>query len=539
MATQNPWDTLTANSSAADVASAYGAFTSQAGGDIEANQQTAIDFLRSKGVSDGLITSAYQQYLAPAPAPAPAPSPAPATTLAKPTITTKSPLSNLKPTGPLAPVPAPAPATSGIATLAPAPATSTLLSKQAPSPAPAPAPKPPSETDTKIIDWLTANPGATDAQFAAWMSANNITATQVSNATNANLVDVSNRFLAVHNTPEYEQFYNEFTTGSAATQQVPARMDEFTAWLAANPQAGDALITNAMRQFGITSEALSSQVGIPTGIINSRVDRANRDQAQGIVGGPGGSSFQQWDVAPNQTMQGQLQNVLRQDGALMQQARGQAMQGMNERGLINSSLAQQAAMEAVLGRAEGIAGPDARTFAEAANFNAGQGNAWNLAQQELSQRDRQFDKEFGLKESQFEKEFGLKKDQFQQELSFKREQLAQSGSEFGRELAQRDDQFGKELAYKYASLQEDKDNKIALMEIENKYNTLIRSDEAFNKQYAMYVDAVYQIDKDKDLGPEAKQAAKFQQARMLEDYAALRGMNLNLDFSSRFGGGGA
>jgi hypothetical protein len=215
-------------------------------------------------------------------------------------------------------------------------------------------------------------------------------------------------------------------------------------------------------------------------------------------GGYGGSAsgFTPWNVTPNQTTQGQLGNVLAQDGPLMQQARGGAMQQMNERGLINSSLATQAAQAAVMDRAIQIAQPDAATFARSGEFNAGQQNAWNLAQQEL-----------GMKESQF-----------------------------GRELAMRQDQFGQELAFKYNELGKSQDNKIALMEAEAKYNNLMRNDEAFNKQYAMYVEALYQIDKDKDLGPEAKQAAKFQQARMLEDYAQLRGLNLNLDFSSRFAG---
>jgi hypothetical protein len=248
----------------------------------------------------------------------------------------------------------------------------------------------------------------------------------------------------------------------------------------------------------------------------------------GAPGAPGTGSmaptgFQSWQVTPEQTVEQRAANLIQQDSPLMQQARGRAMQQMNERGLINSSLAQQASMEAVLGRAEGIAGADAATFARAGEFNTGQANAWNLAQQELSQDRYKFDRNL----DQDMQKFGM-------DLEFRNRQLAQSGSEFAKELTMRQDQFGQELAYKYATLQADADNRLALMEAENRYQAQLENDQAFNKQYQMYVDAIYQIDKDKDLGEEAKLQAKFQQARMLEDYARLRGLNLNMDFSSRF-----
>jgi hypothetical protein len=203
----------------------------------------------------------------------------------------------------------------------------------------------------------------------------------------------------------------------------------------------------------------------------------------GASAGANGSGFTPWQVTPQQTVQQQAYDVINRDSPLMQQARGRAMQAMNERGLINSSLGVQAGQDAVMDRALQLAAPDAATYARSGEFNAGQQNAWNLAQQEL----------------------GMKGDQFSQELAFKREAMMM-----------------------------DADLKRELMDKETKYKSLLEGDAAFNKQYAMYVEALYSIDKDPNLSAEAKQAAKFQQARMLEDYAALRGMNLNLDFSSRF-----
>lgn len=210
---------------------------------------------------------------------------------------------------------------------------------------------------------------------------------------------------------------------------------------------------------------------------------ANGGTSGGSSSSGGSSGFTPWIVTPDQTVEGRLPGLIRSDNPLMQQARSRAMLAMNERGLINSSMAAQAAQDAVLERALQIAQPDAQTNARAGEFNASQRNAWELA---------------------------------------------------GRELGMKQGMFDRELQFKYDQLKQDAANREALTEIEFKYRQLLAQDEAFNEQYRMYVEALYQIDKDTNLSAEAKQAAKYQQARMLEDYARLRGLNLNLDFSDRF-----
>lgn len=187
---------------------------------------------------------------------------------------------------------------------------------------------------------------------------------------------------------------------------------------------------------------------------------------------------------PTETVQGQLDSILANDSPLLQRARTLASQGMNARGLVNSSMAQGAGVAAMIDAATPIAQSDANTYSgrtqqnvnnlnSNSQFNAGQTNAWNMAQQELK----------------------LKGDQFNQNLQFQYEELAK------------------------------------------KYD--LSNDEAFDKQYQAYVDAIFQIDKDTNLTAEAKLAMKYQQARILRDYATLRGMNLNLDFSNTFQGTGA
>ena len=55
---------LSAQSSPADIARAYNQYVAGAGGNTAANQQTAIDYLRGLGVNDAAIGQAYNQYTA-------------------------------------------------------------------------------------------------------------------------------------------------------------------------------------------------------------------------------------------------------------------------------------------------------------------------------------------------------------------------------------------------------------------------------------------------------------------------------------------
>lgn len=71
------------------------------------------------------------------------------------------------------------------------------------------------------------------------------------------------------------------------------------------------------------------------------------------------------EVKPNQTMKQQVWDIAAQDSPLMQQARGMAMQQMNERGLINSSIGVGAAQDATYRAAMPIAQADAATYFDA------------------------------------------------------------------------------------------------------------------------------------------------------------------------------
>jgi hypothetical protein len=81
-----------------------------------------------------------------------------------------------------------------------------------------------------------------------------------------------------------------------------------------------------------------------------------------------------WNVDRNQTVQGQVNDIIAADSPLMQQARAQSLAQMNRRGLINSSMAVGAGQEAVIKNATPIATSDAATYAAAGKFGADTAN---------------------------------------------------------------------------------------------------------------------------------------------------------------------
>lgn len=84
-----------------------------------------------------------------------------------------------------------------------------------------------------------------------------------------------------------------------------------------------------------------------------------------------------WQVAQNQTVAKQIEQIIAADSPLMQQARMRALQAANQRGLLNSSMAVSAGESALYDAAMPIAQQDAATYADAARFNADATNTFS------------------------------------------------------------------------------------------------------------------------------------------------------------------
>lgn len=97
-----------------------------------------------------------------------------------------------------------------------------------------------------------------------------------------------------------------------------------------------------------------------------------------------------WNVTPEQTVEGRINSILNPNSPIIQQARTQALQGMNARGLINSSIATGAADNAAYSAAIPIATADAQTAAKAAGYNADEQNQFAVHNADLSNTALQF-----------------------------------------------------------------------------------------------------------------------------------------------------
>lgn len=101
-----------------------------------------------------------------------------------------------------------------------------------------------------------------------------------------------------------------------------------------------------------------------------------------------------WNVDSNQTVSGQITQLIDQNSPLMEQARTNAKQAANQRGLVNSAMAVSAGESAAYQAALPIAQQDAETNARASSYNTeakNQANQFNVTAQNsaLSQGSQQ------------------------------------------------------------------------------------------------------------------------------------------------------
>jgi len=85
-----------------------------------------------------------------------------------------------------------------------------------------------------------------------------------------------------------------------------------------------------------------------------------------------------WNVTPDQTMEGRMAGLLSQNNPLVQMAQTQGLEAAQQRGLLNSSLGAEAGALAHYQYASDIAKTDANTFASAARQNASENTNVNL-----------------------------------------------------------------------------------------------------------------------------------------------------------------
>lgn len=144
----------------------------------------------------------------------------------------------------------------------------------------------------------------------------------------------------------------------------------------------------ATNPFDPTVKTDANQAAVPQpGLISSAMSNAGAPATANNVAQATGANYTgtgydatkaaqtDWNVDKNQTVAGQLENVINKGSPLLDKAQADAAQTANGRGLLNSAMAAGAGTSALLDKALQIATPDANTYASSASTNAASKNA--------------------------------------------------------------------------------------------------------------------------------------------------------------------
>jgi hypothetical protein len=208
-----------------------------------------------------------------------------------------------------------------------------------------------------------------------------------------------------------------------------------------------------------------------------------------------------WNVTGEQTVAGQLGKILDPNSPIIQQARTQGLELANERGLLNSSIGETAAMDSAYRAAVPIATSDASTYAKAAGYNADEQNQFAVHNVDA------------------------KNDASRANLSAQTQvAIANLQAQTQTNLAYLDNQTKTNLANL------SNDNQIKLANIEAQYHTVMQANASAQNLYSQITQNIATISASKDLDGAAKQAAVDNQLQLLKNGMQINGAisNLNL-----------
>ena len=135
---------------------------------------------------------------------------------------------------------------------------------------------------------------------------------------------------------------------------------------------------NVVAQQG-TAQTYTTQNATAAGNVYAGTAQAGTATGQGYTAERAGAET--WTVDKNQTVQGQIENIIAKNSPLQQLAESRSLQRANERGLINSSMAVGEGQKALYDAALPIAGSDAAMYGRAGEFNTGLRQQTNFANQ--------------------------------------------------------------------------------------------------------------------------------------------------------------
>lgn len=226
----------------------------------------------------------------------------------------------------------------------------------------------------------------------------------------------------------------------------------------------------------------------------------------GAQGGTAGGQYSPTTqtLRPQATIEGRINALLARDqygqftNAVVKQAADGAMASFASRGLLNSSMAQQAAYEAATRAAIEIAGPDAQAYFQQERANQDASNVFSRAEQ-----DNAFDV-----------------NKFNQTL-----QLEWS------KLGQQDRQFYAGLQARMDELRLSNENQTLASQVALQSDLAKQNNAAVHSQYDLFVRRLAQIDADTNLDAAAKAKQKQEAAENFKQIASYYGVMSDFDLN--------
>jgi len=283
-------------------------------------------------------------------------------------------------------------------------------------------------------------------------------------------------------------------------QNVPAAAPAYTPIV--NPYAGKTPAELAALAAGGIKQATTSTY-TPT-------DQKTADYTAG------GYDTTTWDIDPEdiakgQTVQGQLQGIIAANSPLIQLAEAQARQQMNQRGLLNTSMALGAGQEAVIKQALPIATQDATLFANQAKYNAEAASA--AAQFKAAAENRASEFNASAKNTAFAANKAASDAALQFEAAAKNASSANYTKDLNTAVSQMMDQSLKvgladaDNKTKLLVQQIDADTRKYLIDTEATYKNQMQASSSANDLYVNITKNIATIMADPNLDATAKQAA--------------------------------
>lgn len=204
--------------------------------------------------------------------------------------------------------------------------------------------------------------------------------------------------------------------------------------------------------------------------------------------------------AGSETIEGRIKNILATDAngnytnPLIQQAASSAMQQFAGRGLLNSSMANEAAMQAAMSKAIEIAGPDAQTYFAQGRANQDASNVFERDARGYSQENARLDKQ----------------------LNFDMEK------------------FDRDLQYRYDALKIDQSSQTEARTLAQKYAVEMENIKAVNSAYDLYLRRISDIDANPDYSAETKIKMKNEAGKDFDIYAKTKSISEDMGLGNRF-----